>query len=126
MNDPEKIAAQVCKTYKTCDFSVEDLIRVAEDQGFKVVFFNALANDADVTTLSQGFTFESNGKVTTSAAGLDLVSGTYKIENGKITFSFNTDGILEIAGNSLGLNHSMTFEKKGNSIFLDGTEYVKE
>ena len=53
MNDPEKIAAQVCKTYKTCDFSVEDLIRVAEDQGFKVVFFNALANDADVTTLLQ-------------------------------------------------------------------------
>ena len=75
--------------------------------------------------LSQSFTSESNGKATTSAAGLDLVSGTYKIENGKITFSFNTDGILEIAGNSLGLNHSMTFEKKGNSIFLDGTEYVK-
>ena len=76
--------------------------------------------------ISQSYTFDNDGNVTYAAAGVNLVTGTYKIAKGKITFSFDTDDILSLGGNSLALNHAMTFQKKGNTIFLDGVKYMKE
>ena len=45
------------------------------------------------------------------------IEGTYKIEDGKITFSF-IDGVWE--------NDERSFRKEGKSIFINDVEYVKE
>ena len=52
-----------------------------------------------------------------SAFGIDI-EGDYVIEDGEITITYNL----------LGLKYDMvkSFERKGSSIFIDGTEFVKE
>lgn len=67
--------------------------------------------------IEQSFTFKEDNKVEVSAFGID-VEGEYLIEDGEITITYSV----------LGLSYDWTksFEKDGNSIFIDGTEFVKE
>ena len=71
----------------------------------------------DEGTIKQSFTFKDDNKVVVSAFGID-VEGEYLIEDGKITITYSL----------LNLSYDLekSFEKKGNSIFIDGTEFVKE
>lgn len=72
---------------------------------------------SDEGLIKQSFTFTDDNKVTMSAFGID-VEGEYLIEDGKITITYSL----------LGLSYDWvkSFEKKGNSIFIDGTEFIKE
>ena len=67
--------------------------------------------------IEQSFTFKEDNKVEVSAFGID-VEGEYLIEDGKITITYSL----------LGLSYDWvkSFEKDGSSIFIDGTEFVKE
>ncbi len=67
--------------------------------------------------IKQSFTFKDDNKVDVSAFGID-VEGEYHIENGKITITYSLLG--------LSYDWEKSFDKKGNSIFIDGTEFVKE
>ena len=64
-------------------------------------------------------TFDKDNHVTGTIMGL-AIDGTYTIEKDKITFTFS-NALLGI-----GATQTKTFEKKGDSIWLDGTEYVKQ
>lgn len=65
----------------------------------------------------QSFTFKEDNKVDVSAFGVS-VEGEYLIEDNTITFTYSL----------LGISYDMdkSFVKKGNSIFIDGVEFVKE
>ncbi|MBR4864571.1 MAG: hypothetical protein IKU07_08340 [Oscillospiraceae bacterium] len=67
--------------------------------------------------VEQSFTFKDDNKVEVSAFGIDI-EGEYLIEDGEITITYSL----------LGLSYDWvkSFEKKGSSIFIDGTEFVKE
>ena len=67
--------------------------------------------------IEQSFTFKEDNKVAVSAFGID-VEGEYLIEDGEITITYSL----------LGLSYDWvkSFEKDGSSIFIDGTEFVKE
>lgn len=67
--------------------------------------------------IEQSFTFKDDNKVDVSAFGLH-VEGDYSIKDGKITITYSL----------MGLSYDLVqdFEKKGNSILIDGTEFVKE
>lgn len=67
--------------------------------------------------IEQSFIFKEDNRVAVSAFGID-VEGDYRIENGEITITYSL----------LGLKYDLVkdFEWKGNSIFIDGDEYVKE
>lgn len=66
--------------------------------------------------ISQSITFDGD-KVTTGLLGFDI-DGTYVIENGTIVITYEVLGVST--------NWEKSFEEKGNSIFIDGTEYIKE
>ena len=59
----------------------------------------------------------SGDHVTMSAFGLDI-NGTYEIKGDTITVSFSVLGMEQSV--------SWSFERNGNSIYIDGAEYVKE
>ncbi len=67
--------------------------------------------------IEQSFTFMDDNKVKVSAFGIDI-EGEYEIEDGEITITYSL----------LGLSYDMvkSFKKDGNSIFIDGAEFVKE
>lgn len=67
--------------------------------------------------IEQSFTFKEDNKVEVSAFDIN-VEGEYLIEDGKITITYSL----------LGLSYDWvkSFEKDGSSIFIDGTEFVKE
>ena len=67
--------------------------------------------------IKQSFTFKEDNKVEVSAFGID-VEGEYLIEDGEITITYSL----------LGLSYDWvkSFKKDGSSIFIDGTEFVKE
>lgn len=67
--------------------------------------------------VKQSFTFKEDNKVAVSAFGID-VEGEYLIEDGKITITYS---LL-----NLSYDWEKSFKKDGNSIFIDGTEFVKE
>ena len=71
----------------------------------------------DEGLVKQSFTFKEDNKVDVSAFGID-VEGEYLIEDGKITITYSL----------LNLSYDLekSFEKKGNAIYIDGTEFVKE
>lgn len=64
-------------------------------------------------------TFDKDNKVKGEAFGVSI-EGNYEIKDGSIIFSSSST--------FLGLGGTLTksFEKKGSSIFIDGTEFVKE
>ncbi len=67
--------------------------------------------------IKQSFTFKDDNKVAMSAFGIE-VEGEYVIEDGEITITYSL----------LGLSYDWVkdFKKDGNSIFIDGTEFIKE
>ena len=67
--------------------------------------------------IKQSFTFKEDNKVEVSAFGID-VEGEYEIKDGKIIITYSL----------LGFSYDMekSFKKDGNSIFIDGTEFVKQ
>ena len=68
--------------------------------------------------LGETLTFDKDNNVTGELFGITL-DGTYEIKDDSITFKYST---------SFGLGTTLTksFEKKGDSIWIDGTEFVKE
>lgn len=71
----------------------------------------------DTGLITQSFTFEDDNKVKVSAFGIDVV-GEYLIEDDVITITYS---LL-----NLSYDWKQSFAKDGNSIFIDGTEFVKE
>lgn len=71
----------------------------------------------DEGLIKQSFTFKDGNIVEVSAFGIH-VEGTYVIEDDKITITYSL----------LNLSYDLekSFEKDGNSIFIDGTEFIKE
>ena len=67
--------------------------------------------------IEQSFTFKDDNKVAVSAFGIN-VEGTYVIEGDTITITYSLF--------TLSYDWEKSFEKKGNSIFIDGIEFVKE
>ena len=67
--------------------------------------------------IEQSFTFLEDNKVKVSAFGIEI-EGEYLIEDGEITITYSLFG--------LSYDWVKSFEKDGNSIFIDGTEFVKE
>ena len=67
--------------------------------------------------VKQSFTFKDDNKVEVSAFGIN-VEGEYEIKDDTITITYS---LL-----SLSYDWEKSFEKKGDSIFIDGTEFVKE
>lgn len=67
--------------------------------------------------VKQSFTFKEDNKVEVSAFDIH-VEGDYLIEDGKITITYSL----------LGFSYDFvkSFAKDGNSIFIDGVEFVKE
>lgn len=67
--------------------------------------------------IEQSFTFKDDNKVAVSAFDIEI-EGEYAIEDGQITITYSL----------LGLSYDWvkSFEKDGSSIFIDGTEFVKE
>ncbi len=67
--------------------------------------------------IKQSFTFKEDNKVEVSAFGINI-EGEYEIEDNTITITYS---ILNID-----YNMEKSFVKKGNSIFIDGVEFIKE
>lgn len=67
--------------------------------------------------IEQSFTFKDDNVVVISAFGIDA-EGTYKIEDDKITITYK---LL-----NLSYDWEKSFEKDGDTIKIDGTEFVKE
>lgn len=71
----------------------------------------------DEGLVKQSFTFKEDNKVEVSAFGID-VEGEYLIEDDTITITYS---LL-----NLSYDWKKSFEKKGSSIFIDGTEFIKK
>ena len=71
----------------------------------------------DEGLVKQSFTFKEDNKVEVSAFGIDI-DGEYLIEDNKITITYSLM--------SLSYDWEKSFVKEGNSIFIDGTEFIKE
>lgn len=71
----------------------------------------------DEGLVKQSFTFKEDNQVKVSAFGID-VEGEYLIEDDKIIITYSL----------LNLSYDLekSFEKDGDSIFIDGTEFIKE
>ena len=67
--------------------------------------------------IEQSFTFEKDNKVKVSAFGIN-VEGEYRIKDGEITITYR---LMDLS-----YDWSKSFKKEGQSIFIDGTEFVKE
>ena len=67
--------------------------------------------------VAQSFTFMEDNHVEMSAFGIDL-DGSYVIEDGQIIITYSLLGLKQ--------NWSGRFVKDGDSIFIEGTEFVKE
>lgn len=89
---------------------------------FLVACFASCSNQLNGTyatneSVKQTITFKPDNVVVISAFGIDA-KGTYKIENDEITITYKVLGV------SFDLVRS--FEKKGNSVIIGGTEFVKQ
>ncbi len=67
--------------------------------------------------IAQSFTFKEDNIVVISAFGIEA-EGKYKIEDGRITITYK---LL-----NLSYDWEKSFEKDGDTIIIDGTEFVKE
>jgi hypothetical protein len=70
----------------------------------------------DEGIIKQSFTFKDDNKVEVSAFGIDI-EGEYLIEDNKIIITYSLM--------NLSYDWEKSFAKKGDSIFIDGTEFVK-
>ena len=68
--------------------------------------------------LGGSLTFDRDNQVTGELFGITL-DGEYEINDDTITFKYST-----VLG--LGTTLTKSFEKKGGSIWIDGTEFVKQ
>ena len=68
-------------------------------------------------------TFSSNNRVSMSAMGIVGTEGTYQMNGGSIELSYKEPSLM---GEGKAVVKTMTFERSGKSIFLDGYEFVKE
>ena len=68
--------------------------------------------------LGDSLTFDKDNKVTGELFGVTL-DGEYEIKDDSITFKYSA-----VLG--LGTTDTKSFEKKGSSIWIDGTEFVKQ
>ena len=68
-------------------------------------------------------TFSSNNRMSMSAMGIVGTEGTYKLTGGSIELSYKEPSLM-VEGKAV--VKTMTFERSGKSIFLDGYEFVKE
>lgn len=71
----------------------------------------------DEGLIKQSFTFKDDNKVEVSAFGINI-EGEYVIEDDTITITYS---LL-----NLSYNMEKSFEKKGDTIYIDGVEFVKE
>lgn len=69
------------------------------------------------SVVKQSFTFKEDNKVEVSAFGID-VEGEYVIKDGTITITYS---ILNFS-----YDWEKSFEKKGSTIIIDGTEFIKK
>jgi hypothetical protein len=67
--------------------------------------------------ISQSFTFSGSDKVTMSAFGINA-NGTYKISGNTMTITYSLFGFES--------SWDCKYEKKGSSIYIDGTEFIKQ
>lgn len=67
--------------------------------------------------IEQSFTFKEDNIVVISAFGINA-EGTYKIEDDKIIITYK---LL-----NLSYDWEKSFEKDGDTIIIDGTEFIKE
>ena len=67
--------------------------------------------------ISQTFTFSGSDKVTMSAFGINA-NGTYKINGDKMTITYTIFGMDS--------TWSCNYSKSGKSVYIDGTEFVKQ
>ena len=67
--------------------------------------------------VTQSFTFSGGDKITMSAFGIDA-SGKYRISGDKMEITYSILGMES--------TWSCSFERRGKSIYLDGTEFVKQ
>ena len=67
--------------------------------------------------IQQSLTFKEDNRVEMSAFGLEI-EGDYLIEDGTITITYS---VL-----NLSYDWVKSFKKDGNSIFVDGIEFIKE
>ena len=68
--------------------------------------------------LGETLTFDKDHKVTGALFGITL-DGEYEIKDDTITLKYTT-------ALGIGATLSKSFEKKGDSIWIDGTEFVKQ
>ena len=71
----------------------------------------------DEGLVKQSFTFKEDNVVKVSAFGINI-EGEYIIEDDTITITYSLG--------SVSYDWEKSFEKEGDSIFIDGTEFVKE
>ena len=72
---------------------------------------------SDDGLIKQSFTFKEDNKVEVSAFGVDI-EGEYLIEDDEIIITYS---ILNFS-----YDMKKSFSKDGNSIYIDGKEFVKE
>ena len=104
------------KKWKTAIAAVLVLVLLAGLAGCSL--FGPKGTYKSTGTLGETLTFGEDNKVTGELFGITL-DGEYEIEDDTITFKYST---------SFGLGATMTksFSQKGNSIWIDGTEFVKQ
>lgn len=79
------------------------------------------STDVDSSLLTGTLTFDKDNKVTGSLntpLGSISIDGDYVIEDGNITFTYSAFGFSK--------DTTYSFEKDGDSIFIDSSEFVKQ
>lgn len=66
--------------------------------------------------ISQSYTFKGD-QVTMSAFGINA-TGTYTISNGKLNIDYTLFGVSQ--------SISYSFEQKGDTLYIQGTEFIKQ
>ena len=67
--------------------------------------------------IKQSFTFKEDNVVVMSAFGIEA-EGTYVIEDDEITITYSLFGLK--------YDWKKSFDKSGDSIYIDGTEFIKD
>ena len=68
-------------------------------------------------------TFSGNNRVSMSALGIVGTKGTYRISGNSIELKYNEPSFV---GEGKAVVKTMSFERKGKTIYLDGYEFIKD